>query len=477
MIPNWAILTLDALTTALLAAALVAALAAGRRFTGPSRAILASIILVASVVGESSVLQWFDPLSRGERLANFVMPLIPTLWLFLLVMESDRADRDRVAASEAKYRALVENSGVAIITVDAGRLITVWNRGAEAMYGHKAEEIIGRHVSLIYPEETREEVTRDIMPTLQRDGAWFGEVAMIRKDGTRFTGFISLSRIFDATHKTLATLGVITDVSEQIKLRDQLIQSQKMETVGTLAGGIAHDFNNLLTAIQGFAGLMKTSLDPASEDYDSVVNIDHAAQRGAQLVRQLMTFSQRQPTKAEAVDLNEVIQEACDLVGRTFPKTIDVGARLDPNLHAIRGDSIQMHQVVMNLSVNARDAMPRGGQLLISTQNLDLAPDDPRTAGFRPGPCVCLTVSDTGQGIPPEIQSRIFEPFFTTKAPSAGTGLGLATVYAIIKRHSGRIVLKSEVGQGTTFSIYLPALGSCEAVASASASQQPVAAQ
>ena len=476
-VPIWLILVLDTMTAALLGASLVVVVLGSRRFTGPARALLVPIIVMATVIGESSVLQWANLMPETEMVEGLLMPLIPTFWLFLFVVELERADRARVAASEAKYRALIENTGLAIITVDSGRLITVWNRGAEALFGHKAEEVVGQHINLIYPPEGREDVARRVLPILQREGAWSGEEPMIRKDGTSFTGFISLSRVFGMHRETMTTLGIIADVSEQVKLRDQFIQSQKMETVGALAGGIAHDFNNLLTAVQGFAGLLKMSLPPASEDYDAVVNIEHAAHRGAQLVRQLMNFSQRQPTRTEAVDLNEIVHEACDLIGRTFPPTVDVGARLDPSLHAIRGDSTQMHQVIMNLAVNARDAMPRGGQLLISAQNLDLAPDDPRASGFQPGPCVCLSVADTGQGIPPEVQPRIFEPFFTTKAPSAGTGLGLATVYAIIKRHGGYITLATEVGHGTTFSVYLPSMAPLESSAGVPANPQSVSAR
>ena len=358
---------------------------------------------------------------------------------------------ERVVESEAKYRVLVENTQTAIVVVDAYRTVIFWNRGAERLYGWTADEVLGHHIEFIYPEDRRADVVQTVLPALQREGSWSGEYPAIRKDGSRFTSFLNLSRIFDAQSNVICTLGILTDVTELVHLREQLFQAQKMETVGTLAGGIAHDFNNLLTAILGATGLLADSLRKGPVDHESLASIEQAAARGTQLVRQLMTFSQRQPTRQEPIDLNDIVREAAELIQRTFPKDMTLTTNLAPDLHITQGDSTQMHQVIMNLAVNARDAMPRAGALTIATENIDLA-DGPQA-----GPGVVLTVTDTGHGISAEQRPHIFEPFFTTKTDGRGTGLGLSTVYAIVTRHDGRITFTSEVGKGTSFRIVLPA--------------------
>ena len=358
---------------------------------------------------------------------------------------------ERVVESEAKYRVLVENTQTAIVVVDAYRTVIFWNRGAERLYGWTADEVLGHHIEFIYPEDRRADVVQTVLPALQREGSWSGEYPAIRKDGSRFTSFLNLSRIFDAQSNVICTLGILTDVTELVHLREQLFQAQKMETVGTLAGGIAHDFNNLLTAILGATGLLADSLRKGPVDHESLASIEQAAARGTQLVRQLMTFSQRQPTRQEPIDLNDIVREAAELIQRTFPKDMTLTTNLAPDLHITQGDSTQMHQVIMNLAVNARDAMPRAGALTIATENIDLA-DGPQA-----GPGVVLTVTDTGHGISAEQRPHIFEPFFTTKTDGRGTGLGLSTVYAIVTRHGGRITFTSEVGKGTSFRIVLPA--------------------
>ena len=364
---------------------------------------------------------------------------------------------ERVVESEAKYRVLVENTQAAIVVADAYRNIIFWNRGAERLYGWTAGEVLGHHIEFIYPPDRRADAVQTILPALQREGSWSGEYPAVRKDGSRFTSFLNLSRIFDAQGNVICTLGIITDVTELVHLREQLFQAQKMETVGTLAGGIAHDFNNLLTAILGATGLLADSLRKGAPDTESLASIEQAVARGTQLVRQLMTFSQRQPTRQEPVDLNDIVREAAELIQRTFPRDMTLATNLAPDLRIIQGDSTQMHQVVMNLAVNARDAMPRAGALTIATQNIDLAADPHLTDGPRPGPGVVLTVTDTGHGISADQRSHIFEPFFTTKTDGKGTGLGLSTVYAIVTRHGGRITFTSEAGKGTSFRIVLPA--------------------
>lgn len=383
--------------------------------------------------------------------------LLQTLCAHAAVAIENARLYERTVESEAKYRVLVENAQAAIIVVDAYRNVTFWNRGAEQLFGWTAKEVRGQHVEFIYPEDRRAEVVQTILPALQREGAWSGEYPAARKDGSRFTAFLNLARVLDAKGNVICTLAIVSDVTEFVQLREQLFQAQKMETLGTLAGGIAHDFSNLLTAILGAAELLRNALPEGTEDYEAAVNIEQAGQRGAQLVRQLMTFSHRRPTRREPVNLNDIVHEAAELIQRTFPRDRTLVTSPAPDLHAIQGDPTQMHQVIMNLAVNARDAMDAGDTLTITTENVSLDTNDPFAEGLKAGPCIALTVADTGHGIPPENRPHIFEPFFTTKPEAEGTGLGLSTVYAIVARHGGRITFASEVDKGATFRIVLPA--------------------
>ena len=384
--------------------------------------------------------------------------LLETLCAHAAVAVENARLYERLSESEEKYRMLVESAQVAIVPVDADRRILSWNHGAEQLFGWRADEVLGRHISLIYPEEKRQDVVHDILPILHRNGSWVGEYPNVRKDGSRFTAFLSLTRLFDSRRNVVCTLGVITDVTESVRLRDQLYQAQKMQTIGTLAAGIAHDFNNLLTAVLGFASLLEQSLPKDTEDYDSALSIQQAAQRGTKLVRQLMTFGHKQPAHPEPVNLNDLVVETADLIGRTFPRNVTLTTRLTADLHPMRADPTHLHQILMNLAVNARDAMPNGGALTITTENTVIEADDRLLPRLQAGPGVVLTVSDTGQGIDLKAQPHVFEPFFTTKPQSGGTGLGLSTVYALVTQQGGRVTFQSEPGMGTTFRIVMPAM-------------------
>jgi PAS domain S-box-containing protein len=418
------------------------------------------LVFSGEVIGVVGVAQ-----RGGRTFGDDDVALLETLGAYAGVALHNARLYKRIAESEARYRVLVENAQVAIVVVDPTRHITFWNRGAERLFGWTAQEVLRRHIELIYPEEGRPDVPREVLRHLDRNGYWFGEYAAIRKDGSRFTAFSSITRIVDPSGQVLGGLGILLDASEQVRLREQLLQAQKMETIGALAGGVAHDFNNLLTGILGFASLVKAGLDPNDEDYKATTQIEEAAERGTQLVRQLLTFSQKQPVAAQPVRLNKVIEEAVALLGRTLPKIITLVTRLDPNLHIIQADPTQMHQIIMNLAVNARDALPKGGSLTLTTENIYLTAEEAHPLGLEAGLHVRLTVSDTGAGMPPEVRRHVFEPFFTTKPK--GTGLGLSTVYAIVTRHRGHVTCISEPGRGTTFGVTFAA------VAQAADSQPP----
>jgi PAS domain S-box-containing protein len=265
------------------------------------------------------------------------------------------------------------------------------------------------------------------------------------------------------------------DITERANLEAQLRQSQKMESIGQLAAGVAHDFNNFLTLIRGYAGLLAINENLDEESKDSLQQISAASERAANLTRQLLTFSRKQVLQPQELDLNEVISDIAKMLQRILGEDIGLHFNYSPTLRPVHADSGMIEQVLMNLAVNARDAMPRGGRLNISTEVLQINDVHvKRNREARAGTFVCLRVSDSGTGIAREIMSRIFEPFFTTKEVGKGTGLGLATVYGIVKQHQGWIEVLSSVGQGTTFRIYLPASASKEKTTEAKQMEQKI---
>jgi two-component system, cell cycle sensor histidine kinase and response regulator CckA len=253
-----------------------------------------------------------------------------------------------------------------------------------------------------------------------------------------------------------AALVLAHDVTERLQLEERLTQAEKMEAVGRLAGGVAHDFNNLLTVISGYAEILLAK--PGIEGRDQLTEIAHAAEQAAGLTRSLLAFSRRQVLHPRVLDLNEIVAGMEPMVRRIIGDDVSVGVRLVPGLAAVEADQAQLERVILNLAANARDAMPEGGRLTIETAVVELDEDYVRSRGEgTAGPNVLLAVSDTGVGMSEEVQRHLFEPFFTTKDPGAGTGLGLATVFGVVKQSGGSIYVYSEEGRGTTFKIYLPA--------------------
>ena len=249
------------------------------------------------------------------------------------------------------------------------------------------------------------------------------------------------------------------DMRERQLLESQLQQAQKMEAVGTLASGIAHDFNNLLQAVSGYVQLLLTRLERDLESRRYILGIEHAVTRGSDLVHRMLTFSRKVKTELMVVDLAQEIRHTVGILERTIPKMIQIKTHLDDGLHKINGDPNQLQQVLMNLGTNAKDAMPKGGRLLIEARNVNLDEEYCQTQpDLSPGDYVLLRVADNGEGMDGETVQHIFEPFFTTKAVGEGTGLGLSTIYGIIKAHGGHIACRSRIGRGTTFNIFFPAI-------------------
>jgi PAS domain S-box-containing protein len=354
-------------------------------------------------------------------------------------------------ASEAYHRTILENIGDAVFITDAsGRYLDVNPRACE-LTGYTHEELVGLHVSDTYVPDERAEVAGRLARA-QAGKVQFAERQLLRKDGSVVLVEVSARPLPDG--RLLATL---RDITERRTLEQQLRQAQKMEAVGRLAGGVAHDFNNLLTAIFGYAEFAAEDLPADSPVREDIEEIRKAAQRASSLTRQLLAFSRQQVLEPVVLNLNELVRDLEKMLRRLIGEDVEMDLRLSEGLANVRADPGQLNQVLLNLVVNARDAMPTGGRLLIETQDAELNEDYvEQHQPVVPGAYVLLAVSDTGSGMTPDVKSHLFEPFFTTKEKGKGTGLGLSTVYGIVKQSGGYIWAYSEVGVGTTFKIYLP---------------------
>ena len=384
-----------------------------------------------------------------------------------IVMLQDVSDLKVLRQSEARKGAILDTALDAILTIDHRGTITEFNRAAEKMFGYSRAEAMGREMAqLIIPENQRdahrEELGRTVGTEESRIESRRLEMTAMRRDGTEFPVEIIITRIPLPGPPVFTQY--VRDLSERRKAEEalrkseeQLRQSQKMEAVGLLAGGIAHDFNNLLTVIGGRCDLLKVR-PPLDESIQKEIEvIRNAASRASALTHQLLAFSRRQVLAPKVLDLNAVINNLLPMLQRLIGEDINLGTKLQTDLGNVRADPSQIEQVVMNLAVNARDAMAQGGKLLIETQNADIDEVYARQhIPTQPGRYVMMVVSDNGTGMDRETQARIFEPFFTTKEQGKGTGLGLATVYGIVKQSGGYIWVDSEVGHGTTFRIYIP---------------------
>jgi two-component system, cell cycle sensor histidine kinase and response regulator CckA len=379
----------------------------------------------------------------------------------------ERAVAERaLQESQQRYRSLFDalDDAAFLADVQTGRILDA-NRRAEALLGRPRSEIVGMRQTEFHPSDRAEGAGAPFVHVLQSD-VTDHHSEVIRKDGTIVPVMIKAST-FSLAGRVLA-VSLLRDVTEQKQLQAQFRQAQKMEAIGRLAGGVAHDFNNLLTAITGFSELLKSSFDTDDPRRDDVDEVLRSAERAAGLTRQLLAFSRRQVLQPQVLFLNGVVGESSKMLKRVIGEDIELRLELAPDLDPIEADPGQVHQVIMNLVVNARDAMPKGGKLTIETRNLLLSEDHARAhANASSGPHVMLAVSDTGVGMDDATLSCLFEPFFTTKPKGQGTGLGLATVYGIVEQSGGQISVDSELGRGTTFRICFPRTEKVQAETSA----------
>lgn len=362
--------------------------------------------------------------------------------------------KEREARLE-EQAALLDKAQDAIIVSDMNLQLAFWNKGAERVYGWTAEEVLGRNKRELL-EKQKEKFDIGLQQVL-KDQDWIGVLLQKHKDGSSLTVESRMSLVTNAAGKPSRILCINTDITERLKLEEQLRQSQRLEAVGQLTGGIAHDFNNLLTVILGNAEFMvEQKLDEAQLEKLAKMTRD-AALRGADLTHGLLAFARRQPLEPKPVDVNALVAQMNTLLKRALPETIDIRFTGKPDLWNAFVDPAQLESVVLNLALNSKDAMPEGGKLTIETDNVWLDDDyAARNADTAPGRYVMVAVTDTGTGIAADVIDKVFDPFFTTKAQGKGTGLGLSMAYGFARQSGGHINIYSEHGTGTTVKVYLP---------------------
>ena len=388
-------------------------------------------------------------------------------------LEEVAVHRKRLEAAEAAanrqqfLKAMLESLGAGIMACDAGGALTLFNQAAREILGNteaaSSQEQWVEHCNLYYPDGRRL-LEREALPLHRAlSGERFRDVEVLirRPDGQTRSALFSGQPILDARGQSLGAVVALHDITDRKLLEGQLRQSQKLEAVGSLAGGVAHDFNNMLTVIGGYSQMLMQQLGPGNPSYGSLEEIARASDRAAALTRQLLAFSRKQVLEPKFLDLNAIVLDMEKMLQRLLPANIEFATSLSHDIGQIKADPGQIEQVLLNLAVNARDAMPQGGRLLVETGNVDLDKAYCQShTEVSPGPYVVLIVSDTGEGMSAETQMRIFEPFFTTKEVGQGTGLGLSTVFGIVQQSGGTIDVHSEVGLGSAFTVYLPRIGS-----------------
>ncbi len=418
---------------------------------------------VGSVYGEAFIQRLHE--GRGGYVWIIASPLFDSQGNITGAIESMRDITDRKRSEEAlreseeKFRLISMTAQDAIIMMDNEGRVSYWNPAAERILGYAREEIVGQHLHhALAPSRYHEDYNRGFS---QWQGSGTGsaigrvnEFNALKKDGSEIAVELSVSSVMlgDKWH----AIGILRDVTERRKIGAQLLQAQKMEAIGTLASGIAHDFNNILTGIQGYVSLLLLETDKTHPHHEWLENIEEQVRNGAGLTKQLLGIARGGKFEVKPANLNKILAETAAMFGRTR-KEILIHTKYDPDIWTVEVDQAQIEQVLLNLFVNAWQAMPAGGHLYLETRNDILDERYTRPYSFSPGRYVRLSVTDTGIGMDEKTRERIFEPFFTTKELGHGTGLGLSSVYGIVKAHAGIITVYSEKGHGTTFKIHLPA--------------------
>lgn len=417
-------------------------------------------IVVSGTIGEETAVATMRAGASDYLMKDNLQRLIPAIERELRdaeIRKERRRAQEALRESEERYRSLVENVDIGVTLIDPDHHIIMTNTAQSRMFEKPAGELVGKKCfrefagrETVCPHCPGNRVTVSAEPTEI-------EIETTRRDGSALSLRMRTLHSLGEDGSTIGFIKVVENVTERKSLEEQLRQAAKMEAIGRLAGGVAHDFNNLLTAMIGYSNLLLQQMPENGSNREKVVQINRAATRAADLTRQLLAFSRKQVLDARVLDLNSVVGDFEKILRRLLGEDVELVAKFEPSLGSVRADRSQIEQILMNLAVNARDAMPQGGKMILETSNTKLGEDHARTlADVRAGEYVLVSVADTGTGMSPEIRSRIFDPFFTTKEDSKGTGLGLSTVYGIVKQHQGHISVHSEIGKGTIFKVYLP---------------------
>ena len=430
---------------------------------GVGPALASAGIVIAFVAVDASApgqLFAYDSVALSRLVVNVATTLI-TAVLVGGIQQRLVVQRELLAAqrSEDRQRALTDSASEAILTIDVGSVILAANPATADLFGYPIHEIVGSPISKLMPLDLRghhlDSMAR-YLRTGRRTIPWHGaELRAMHASGHEFPIEISIGEYGTGAERRFT--GIVRDITRRKEIEAQLLQAQKMDAIGRLAGGVAHDFNNLLTAIGGYAELIGSTFDPADPRQQHVHGIHQATDHAASLTRQLLAFSRSQELRPSVVDLGQVVTAIEPMLRRLLSERIDLVVKPADGPCRTLADRSQIEAILVNLAVNARDAMPSGGKLTIEAGNVDL--DDRYRldhAVVTPGPYAMIVVSDTGVGMDEETKAHIFEPFFTTKGPGSGTGLGLATVYGTVKQSGGYVWVYSEPGRGTTFKIYFP---------------------
>jgi PAS domain S-box-containing protein len=399
------------------------------------------------IVGEG--VRWYHFVARHLQIGEHA---------YLVGCGHDITNRKTIEDQHVRLSTAVDQSAETILITDTDGNIVYVNPAFEATTGYSAAEAIGRNPRFLKSGKQDGAFYKQMWQTLKRGEVWQGHFINRRKDGALYEEEATISPIRDSSGKIVSYTAIKLDVTRQLELEAQFRQSQKLDAIGQLAGGVAHDFNNILAAMMMEVELVSADRNLPPQIHDLLQNLRRSAERAADLTRQLVLFSRKQVMQRRNLDLNESVTSLARMLRRIIGEQVQLQLNLHPAPLPVYADSGMIDQVLLNLVVNARDAMPGGGRILIETSHEILSPKEAASiVGGPAGTYACLTVVDNGCGMPPEIHSRIFEPFFTTKEPGKGTGLGLATVFGILKQHEGAITVQSEVGQGSTFRVYLRA--------------------
>ncbi len=396
-------------------------------------------------------------LTHSGRTLQAEMSVIPMHGGERILFVRDIEERRKAQDTERRLSVAVEQSADSVLITDAEGVIQYVNPAFEAMFGYNRDEVVGLKPSVLKSGHHDRQFYESLWRIIQAGQMWRGRLTDRRKDDVLIEINSVISPIRNAAGAIVNYVAVSQDITRAIELEEQLRQAQKMEAIGRLAGGIAHDFNNLLSSILGTTDLIMRRMGPNAPLREDIEMIRHASERGASLIAQLLTFSRKQVAHLRVLQVNDLVESITRLLMGTLGEQVVLDVRLAEDPGLVRGDQTQLEQVVMNLVLNARDAMPDGGVLTIQTWSEKI--NAPRESGFAdllPGPYFVLSVSDTGIGISDEIKPHLFEPFFTTKEVGRGTGLGLSTVYGIVRQANGTIHVHSELGKGSTFTVYWP---------------------